>query len=158
MISIHPWLGWGYGAFWQGDAGSSAFVWSAVQWHPAHAHNGFLDLWLGVGLVGLILFAALLASVFVQSFRHLRLQTGSLPLFPFIFALFVSVYNLSESTLFTQNTLFWILFVAVSVGLSKPAPALARAKPPGNVLGERVFTATSYQVSPRGVSWHRPTR
>jgi exopolysaccharide production protein ExoQ len=144
MISIHPWLGWGYGAFWQGGGGPSAFVWSAAPWHPAHAHDGFLDLWLGVGLVGLIFFVAMLASAFVRAFLYLRLQAGSLALFPFIFVLFVSVYNLSESTLFTQNTLFWILFVAVSVRLSQPSSALVRPRPLRTVREDGVFPARSY--------------
>jgi exopolysaccharide production protein ExoQ len=158
MISIHPWLGWGYGAFWQGDAGPSAFVWSAVSWHPPHAHDGFLDLWLGVGVVGLILFVAMLAYAFVRAFFYLRLRAGSLALFPFVFVLFVSVYSLSESTLFTQNTLFWILFVAVSVRLAQPSPALSRANLRRSVQEGSAFPAPGYQLSPEGVSWRRPAK
>ena len=150
MISIHPWLGWGYGAFWQGAAGPSAFVWSAAPWHPAHAHNGFLDVWLGIGLVGLVLFVGMLASAFVRAFLYLRLHAGPVALFPFILVLFVSVYNLSESTLFTQNTLFWILFVAVSVRLSQASPSLVRARPPHSLRKDSVSPARSYSVNPRG--------
>lgn len=129
MIWVHPWLGWGYGAFWQGAVGPSAFVWSAVSWRPVHAHDGFLDVWLGIGLVGLVLFVATLACAFIKAFLFLRMNSGAIALFPFIFVLFASVYNLSESTLFTQNTFFWIFFVAVSVQFSRTDPVLASTKP-----------------------------
>src|SRR5262249_21893292 len=55
-IAYRPWFGYGYGAFWLGATGESASIWSALSWQPAEAHNGFLDLGLQLGLVGVALF------------------------------------------------------------------------------------------------------
>ncbi|TAF16652.1 MAG: O-antigen ligase family protein, partial [Nostocales cyanobacterium] len=50
MIWKQPWLGYGYGGFWQGWNGESAYIWFAEPWLPTHPHSGFLDLWLSLGL------------------------------------------------------------------------------------------------------------
>ena len=55
-ISMKPLLGYGYESFWNGLAGPSASVVAAVHWIPPHAHNGFLDLWLDLGALGLLIF------------------------------------------------------------------------------------------------------
>ncbi|MGV0101904.1 O-antigen ligase [Nostoc sp. DSM 114160] len=49
----HPWLGYGYGGFWQGWNGESADIWLAAAWTPSHPHNGYLALCLDLGSFGL---------------------------------------------------------------------------------------------------------
>ena len=56
-ISKRLWLGYGFNAFWQGMKGESGYVLTAVGWAPKYAHNGFLDLVLDLGLLGLLVFA-----------------------------------------------------------------------------------------------------
>ena len=48
-----PILGFGYRAFWTGLQGESAHLALTEGWSPTGAHNGFLDVWLNLGLVGL---------------------------------------------------------------------------------------------------------
>ncbi|WP_049558612.1 O-antigen ligase family protein, partial [Limnoraphis robusta] len=52
MIDKRPWLGYGYTAFWQGLDGGSAYIIRAARWPVPYSHNGILDLWLDIGLLG----------------------------------------------------------------------------------------------------------
>lgn len=54
FITQRFWLGYGYGGFWSGWAGLSGEVWQKVGWQPPQAHNAYLEIWLGLGLPGLI--------------------------------------------------------------------------------------------------------
>ncbi|MBV9354345.1 MAG: O-antigen ligase family protein [Chloroflexi bacterium] len=118
LIGDHVWLGYGYSAFWLGWDGPSAVVWAQTDWFPPSAHNGFMDLWLGMGVGGV----ALLAAAFVQAvWRTLALPPRtytlerSLLLASFSFLI---LSNLTETTLLSYNFLSWILFVATCIGLS----------------------------------------
>ncbi|NJN87369.1 MAG: O-antigen ligase family protein [Leptolyngbyaceae cyanobacterium SL_7_1] len=62
-IAERPFIGYGYGAFWAKDsryaleAGRAVAGWTTLDlWIPPHAHNGFIDMALSVGLLGLICF------------------------------------------------------------------------------------------------------
>jgi exopolysaccharide production protein ExoQ len=56
FIRLRPWLGWGYDGFWHGIHGQAFRVVAAVRFMVFHAHNGFFEIWLELGLVGLALF------------------------------------------------------------------------------------------------------
>ena len=58
---MHPWLGVGYGSFWLSQYGA-IFVdrWGMI----GHAHNGYLDFWLALGLVGLCALVLNLLNLF----------------------------------------------------------------------------------------------
>ena len=55
-IAERPLLGYGYRAFWEHGARSSDEVRAAVGWDAPHRHNAFLDLWLDLGVFGLLTF------------------------------------------------------------------------------------------------------
>jgi O-antigen ligase len=57
MMAKQP-LGYGYGAFWEGSSTGQTL---ALFWNIAHAHNGYLDLLLDLGIVG---FGTLLLALF----------------------------------------------------------------------------------------------
>jgi O-antigen ligase len=50
----HPFIGHGFGAFWNPDRLDE--IYRAVTWPAVVAHNGFLDELLGTGVIGLALF------------------------------------------------------------------------------------------------------
>jgi exopolysaccharide production protein ExoQ len=130
MIRQHPWLGYGYGAFWLGWSGESAHVslWVLESGDPPilHAHNGFLDLWLDLGLLGLATFAlgfSLAALRAVSWVRATRTATG---LWPLLFLTFIFLYNFTESSILVHNNLFWVLYVAISMLTAARFPESAR--------------------------------
>jgi exopolysaccharide production protein ExoQ len=118
MAFRRAWLGYGYDSFWLGFDGPSAEVWYAASWHPPHAHNGFLDLWLSLGLLGLILLSLSFIDTLSKGFFWLRYSNktpdGFLPL---IFMTFLILSNLTESALMKQNDILTVLYVAISYSL-----------------------------------------
>jgi O-antigen ligase len=117
MISVKPWLGYGYDAFWRGFDGPSAYVWALNPSEPPHSHNGLLDLWLSVGVAGV---ALVLAALAVNGLRAVRLVRGAWSferIAPLAVLLGLVLFNITESSLVTRNSIFWILLVAAAVQL-----------------------------------------
>ena len=137
-IQDHVWLGYGFDGFWRGLDGPSALVWAALGDTPAHAHNGILDLWLELGLVGVLLFLAAFALAARRALALLYNADGVAAYWPLAFLAFLVLYNVTESTLLVANSIFWVLFAVLL--LQPAAQAEARSfrgsAAPGDPLGE----------------------
>jgi O-antigen ligase len=126
-IQAHPWLGWGFDAFW--DSKERAFeIARAARTVTPHAHDGFLDLLLSLGFVGLAIFVVAFAVVWRRALVLLREADGRAALFPFAYLSYLVLYNLTESSLLGSRAFEWIVFVAVAGALApirreRPAPA-----------------------------------
>ncbi|MDC7693895.1 O-antigen ligase [Asticcacaulis sp. DXS10W] len=111
-----PWLGYGYKAFWGPDSIPNQIVKKETHWDVPSAHNGWLDLLVQLGWVGVILFAACLAATFFCGvFRFARVRDGyfsvlSLCIFSFLI--------LSESFILGQNNLIFVLFICAMARLT----------------------------------------
>jgi exopolysaccharide production protein ExoQ len=119
MIAAHPWLGYGFGAFWRGFDGPSAQVWAQIGATPPHAHNGVLDLWLDLGLAGVVLAGGSLAVAGGRAARALRGEWSLESVFPAAMLAFLVLFNLTESTFLKQHSMFWVLYVATAVSLAR---------------------------------------
>ncbi|MFB3814975.1 MAG: O-antigen ligase family protein [Terriglobales bacterium] len=113
-VAEHPLFGWGYNAFWSGSGGS-AVRWSA-GWLVPHAHNGYLDLCLDLGIVGLCLFLLSFGLRLRRAMKEARHTNITTRLFPLVVLSFIFLYNFTESSILTRNSVFWIVYVAVSCG------------------------------------------
>ncbi|MCL6479792.1 MAG: O-antigen ligase family protein [Peptococcaceae bacterium] len=122
MAKQHPWLGYGYGAFWLGD-GPSDTIWQIIGWETPHSHNGFIDLWLMTGLIGVGLFIFCYIHTFCQSIKQLRMSGNKLNIgpvyWPVYYLMFVILYNITESNIILQNSIYWLLFVVVVFKVAK---------------------------------------
>lgn len=113
MIARRPLLGYGYSAFWLKTPDSpAAAVRAVLQWNTPHAHNGYLDLALQLGLIGLGFFAVAVLVGFARSIVALRATPSSVGLWPILYISYLLLYNVTESGLAIQNNLYWALFVA----------------------------------------------
>ena len=129
MIRQHPWLGYGYGAFWLGWSGEAAHVsiWVIVSNPPIlHAHNGFLDLWLDLGLLGLVTFAFGFSLAALRAVSWARATKTAEGLWPLVFLSFIVLYNFTESSILVHNNIFWILYVAVVLLTATGSPEPVR--------------------------------
>ncbi len=115
-ISERPWGGYGFRAFWQ-PQGEATGIWQILGYEPPHAHNGYLNTTLDLGLVGLSLFGLSLLITYVRSIQYLRCSRGMIALLPVMYATFMFMYNHTESTIVEHNSIFWAEFVAVSLSL-----------------------------------------
>jgi len=68
-IAERPWLGYGFGAFWVADSANVSLIWNAVGWTPPHAHDGWLDALLELGVVGLALLCLQIILTVVNGVR-----------------------------------------------------------------------------------------
>ena len=122
-IMKRPFLGYGFNGFWQGMAGESASVLMAVRWPVLHAHNGFLDLLLDLGLLGLGTFAVGYIALWWRAVELVRKVGGPVPVWLCSYLVFMFVYNLSESAILVQNDIFWVVYTATAVSLFINVPA-----------------------------------
>jgi O-antigen ligase len=125
-IARRPLLGYGYNGYWLGEDGPAAETLAAIGWHTPSAHNGFLEVSLQLGLVGLGILLFLYLGWFRRAFVAVRNTTSADGLWPATYATFILLYNLTESVLLDRNNLYWALFVAVACSplLREPAAPL----------------------------------
>lgn len=128
MIQQRPWLGFGYSGFWLGAQGFSGYIWNVIGWPAPHAHNGFLDLWLDLGLIGVLAFVASFFTSLGQAFTHLRNTKTWEAFWPLIFLTVFFLINLTQSAILKQNDLMWIMYVALNFlrPIENSAPRLGK--------------------------------
>jgi O-antigen ligase len=120
-IRERPLLGHGYAAFWQHrDGGPSLDIQRAFRsWYPMHGHNGFVDLTLDLGLLGLALLLIPFAFYSAGSY-HLAMQGRcGRAAWSSAFLVFLAVANLAESELLRHNTIYWCLYVSTVTGVNR---------------------------------------
>lgn len=121
MIWKSPLLGYGYGAFWSGPDTPSFYIWQASGWNPPNSHNGILDLWLSLGLLGLLTFILeFLVITLPRALIWVRISKTPEGFWPLLYMTYMILANLSESTLMVQNDLFWVFYVAVAFSVIMP--------------------------------------
>jgi O-antigen ligase len=115
-IKEHFWVGNGYAVFWKDQHGAANYIRVALQWGVPNAHNGWLDLALNLGFVGVILCGAYLLLGLWRAFTKLFDPVIS----PFaITMLILSLqFSMSESVIAQQNNLVWAIFVAICTKLA----------------------------------------
>jgi len=121
FVEAQPWLGYGYYAFWLPEDGPAYWVREAVAWQVASAHSSWLELSLGLGRAGVVLFAWQLVTTLARGAGAVMDPLAGLwsPAFLAAFAL----YTLSESHALQANNLFWTIYVAVAARLALDARA-----------------------------------
>lgn len=150
FILQRPWLGWGYDAFWRGTQGEAFRVVAAVRFMVFHAHNGFLEILLELGAVGLSLFALSYLRAWRRLWPALRAgEVDRVMWIVFVLAL-ILLYDLDENTLLIYNGLFWVLYVAALANVEFLAveDALGEtARPEATSAAERSAYAASAAFS-----------
>jgi exopolysaccharide production protein ExoQ len=107
----NPLIGSGYESFWLGERLTK--IW-AVFWHrPNQAHNGYLEIYLNLGWIGLALFAGVVFTAYVHSKRAMaaQLDFGCFRIVLWLTALFL---NMTEAV-FKAGSAIWILFLIVAM-------------------------------------------
>ncbi len=120
-----PWFGYGYYGFWQGLDSEAGDVWRIYGWETPNAHNGFLDIAIQLGFIGLCLFLVSLLYHAILSLIQLRQSQSVTHIWPLAFMVYMIMGNLPESSLLVPNDLFWVFYVALSLQpyqLTQPQP------------------------------------
>ena len=124
-ISERPLLGYGYGTFWMDPLGPSYWVRFDLDWGVPTAHNGWIETWLSVGLVGIGLFALTYLITLILGLDRLA-RGGVENYWVLLSTLLFGFLSMSESTILQQNHLDWVIFVATTAKMFSFAPAYWR--------------------------------
>jgi O-antigen ligase len=123
MIMKRPWLGYGYSSFWRGGSDESDVIEAHIGWSPIYAHNGYLELTLSVGLIGLAIFLFVIAQGLWRAVIRAKNARELQDLWPLAFLVFFVLHNFGECTILLQNNFEWALCIAVIIR-SHPAYAV----------------------------------
>ncbi len=124
-MSPSPLFGAGFESFWLGPRLKK--LWSIYVWHPNEAHNGYIEVYLNLGWMGLSLLGFVLITGYRRVVSRVRLypDTGNLALAYFVVAV---VYSLTEAG-FRMFSLVWIAFLLSISAVFKPERQNARSRP-----------------------------
>jgi len=122
-VGARPFLGYGFEGFW--GPSHTASVSLALGWVIPHAHNGYIEMLLDLGAVGLVLFVAALISGVTHAQRRLRASPGDTEaLFAITLLAWVLVSMISEKVLpQTHYASFLTMVVLAREAIASPVPA-----------------------------------
>lgn len=116
QLDTNPLIGTGYRSFWSGERLFNA--WEKYWWHPKQAHSGYLEIYLNLGIIGLVSLLAFLISIFKNSKKELttNFEMGKFRMAILLMAL---IYNYSEAA-FILGCPMWFLLLLISVKIPQP--------------------------------------
>ncbi len=110
-IPVDPLFGTGFESFWLGER-VEAF-WRTYWWHPNQAHNGYLEIFLNLGWMGLALLAGVVAGAGVHIRRAFR-RDAEMARLCLAYLVVALLYNLTEAA-FKSFHLMWFAFLLAAV-------------------------------------------
>jgi len=104
----NPLVGTGFESFWLGPRLEK--LWSIYWWHPNEAHNGYIEIYINLGWIGIALLAVVLLTGYQKVIRAYRQE---LPLATLWLAYFLigMVYNFTEAAFFRMQAPAWLFFL-----------------------------------------------
>ena len=129
-VNINPIFGVGFESFWMGDRLEQLH--EGFIWQPNESHNGYLETYINLGAIGLLVLVGLLVATFftvrrglLTDFEFGRFQLGLLVV--------VVLYNWTEVSFRGPHPL-WLLFYIIAIDYPKrrllwSEPALDPAEP-----------------------------
>jgi exopolysaccharide production protein ExoQ len=105
----NPWFGTGFESFWLGPRIEK--LWDIFWWHPNEAHSGYIEVFLNLGWVGIVLFSLILVTGYRKAISAVRRspEEGQLRL-AFLFT--ALVYNCTESASGAMHPVWIFLLLA----------------------------------------------
>lgn len=114
-IKIKSLLGFGYQAFWFIDPYSYLFE-QYNGFMVGHSHNGYIDVFLNLGIVGFVIFIIVIVQYILESFRLYRQDKNNLYSYSRIMFIFIYMFiNLSEGEFLRTNSIFLVIFVCMQM-------------------------------------------
>jgi O-antigen ligase len=114
------WFGHGFGAVWTFDAFREQ-IRQLAGWpsQPLIGDNGLLDIFLHLGIVGVLLMIVLLVMAMLRSIHYAFRQRTLLGFFPLLILIYAFFSNITFSLLAETEVFVWLLIV---VALFIPTP------------------------------------
>ena len=121
VISKRPVLGYGYGAIWNLHGFR---VQLALNIHESVqlviGDNGFIDIWLHLGIIGVFLMAGLIVMGFVRGVKYFLQERTIESTLPVVLLVFVVMTNITLSLILETETFVWAVVIASQTAISFP--------------------------------------
>jgi O-antigen ligase len=120
-MKTNPWLGAGFDSFWLGERLKK--LWAEYYFKPTQAHNGYLEIYLNLGLIGLCLLGGILWASYRKLQKNLTLRVDSkhaktggrvVETFGLAYLAAYVIYNVTEATIHALNFLF-VIFLVIAI-------------------------------------------
>lgn len=117
-----PFLGYGYAGFWTSKASDFVIMntWYSISEDVVkhtltfHAHNSFIDLFLQLGFIGLILFMCTLITVMIRVVQLIFITRNIEYFWMFQFLAVYLVYGMVEGgTILSTNNILWLTYISI---------------------------------------------
>jgi exopolysaccharide production protein ExoQ len=112
-MAENPIVGGGYSSFWLGER--LVKIWKVYSWRPIEAHDGYLEIYLDLGIIGVILIAGVVISSFRTALKMIRTDREQ-GIFRLAILCAAVLYNVTESA-FRPGLLIYFIFVWAVVRL-----------------------------------------
>jgi len=150
---LNPWIGVGFESFWLGDR--AQYFWDMYWWHPNEAHNGYLEMYLDLGWIGVAMILVMIATGYRNAVAGYRDHAGfgRLRLALLVVA---PVYSITEAAFKLVNPV-WVSFMLATTALAAAqtsGDALVAA--PGPVPADGVPTRAPQGLTPVLTPWKMP--
>lgn len=133
MTGTRFWIGYGYESFWRSEKGGLGMRWWG-EYIPPHAHNGFVQVWVALGVVGLFFLIVLIGSSLLQTYINLLAKDSPHNRACFVLLHGHLLYNITEQSMLTYGSFLWLLFVMMSTYTSIERLAVRSGRSSGTMV------------------------
>ena len=126
QAELRPWTGYGYSAVWDDKTGWGPLAWITKEagFKPSHAHNAWLEQWLGLGYTGVLAWALFYLQTMGGAIAAVFSRPGAYLALPFLV-----IYSLLTLTESVAVTLSLTLCVRRTVRMSASVRSRSALKP-----------------------------
>jgi exopolysaccharide production protein ExoQ len=123
IASEHPIIGVGYGALWVGEKGKDLYPlpsWSEItpSWRPKTGHSGYVDAYVELGLLGIILIMGTVIAT-CKSISRMVESDYEYASARVAFLVPILINNYTESSLLNGTQSLWFLFLLVAINITR---------------------------------------
>jgi O-antigen ligase len=127
-MSGSPVFGTGFESFWLGNRADK--MWQLYYFHPTQAHNGYIEVYLELGWIGIILLAGIIVTGYRNAIAMLRWNPDGARIRMAFIAIGL-VYNVTEAG-FRMMTITWFFFLLSAAVIPEVGVEEATATLPEN--------------------------
>jgi exopolysaccharide production protein ExoQ len=113
-FDINPIIGTGYDSFWLGER--LEYMWGKYWWKPTGSHNGYIETYLNLGLIGIAILVGIIVAAFKTTVRNCY-SNYSFGIWQLSVILVTIIYNFTEVA-FKGTMLVWFVFMLSFINAS----------------------------------------
>lgn len=127
----HPLFGAGFESYWIGERAEKIWAMPEFWWRPTQAHNGYLEIYLNLGIIGLVILIGLILATFWK-IGHELLTDFAWGRLRLSFLVAIVAHNWTEAGFKGLAFSFFVFFI---IAINYPVPRIA--------AGEELLEATT---------------